>query len=99
MLIWLSYELFLAIPPLGKIVVPSARWTMTNEVIEGNEWAAYGALDTYRRRNTGSPTDTSPAVYPTALGQTERIAREGFLDCQGRKPSFCSSKWCVFLIE
>ena len=54
---------------------------MTNEVIEGNEWAAYGALDTYSQDETRDRLphglegdgwkrickDTSPAVYPTAL--------------------------------
>jgi hypothetical protein len=30
----------------------SARETMTNEVIQGNEWAAYGALDTYHLDET-----------------------------------------------
>jgi hypothetical protein len=35
-----------------EITVPSAGWTMTNEVIQGNEWAAYGALDTCNQDET-----------------------------------------------
>ena len=37
---------------------------MTNEVIEGNEWAAYGALDTYSQDETRDrlPAERVPHV-------------------------------------
>jgi hypothetical protein len=45
---------------------------MTNEVIEGNEWVAYGALDTYSQDET---RDRLPAERRTATEPPLELTR------------------------
>jgi len=38
--------------PFRGVMQKTPRWTMTNEVIQGSEWATYGALETYHQDET-----------------------------------------------
>ena len=66
---------------LRKTAVPSARWTMTNEVIEGDEWATYGALETYHR------DETQDHLRARAYGDRALIVLVRVTPHQGRRES------------
>ncbi len=66
---------------LRKIWMTSARETMTNEAIEGNEWAAYGALDTYHL------DETRDHLRARAYGDRALIVLVRVTTHQGRRES------------